>query len=93
MQDKPFKNQMPSTSLNHGPPTEKFPKFQRISNCILGRSQMFFLELEINGIGGAFDSAKYHKRQRRKRQSVTAKQEKSQTPKFVQVRLGLVRLS
>jgi len=29
---------------------------------------------------GAFDSAKNHKRQRRKRQSVTAKREKSQTP-------------
>ena len=42
---------------------------------------------------GAFDSAKNHKRQRRKRQSVTAKREKSQTPKFVQVRLGQVRLS
>ena len=33
--------------------------------------------------GGAFDSAKSHKRQRRKRQSVTAKREKSQTLKFV----------
>jgi len=33
--------------------------------------------------GEAFDSAKNHKRQRRKRQSVTAKREKSQTPKFV----------
>jgi len=32
---------------------------------------------------GAFDSAKNHNRQRRKRQSVTAKREKSQTPKFV----------
>jgi len=32
---------------------------------------------------GAFDSAKNHKRQRRKRQSVTTKREKSQTPKFV----------
>jgi len=32
---------------------------------------------------GAFDSAKNHKRQSRKRQSVTAKREKSQTPKFV----------
>jgi len=32
---------------------------------------------------GAFDSAKNHKRQRRKRQSVSAKREKSQTPKFV----------
>ena len=31
----------------------------------------------------AFDSAKNHKRQRRKRQSVTAKREKSLTPKFV----------
>jgi len=34
-------------------------------------------------IGGVFDSVKKHKRQRRKRQSVTAKREKSQTPKFV----------
>jgi len=32
-------------------------------------------------------------RQRRNRQSVTAKREKSQTPKFVLVRLGQVRLS
>ena len=32
---------------------------------------------------GAFNSAKNHKRQRRKRQSVTAKREKSQTPMFV----------
>jgi len=32
---------------------------------------------------GAFDSAKSHKRQRRKRQSVTAKRKNSQTPKFV----------
>jgi len=32
---------------------------------------------------GAFDSDKNHKRQRRKRQSVTAKREKSQTSKFI----------
>jgi len=32
---------------------------------------------------GAFNNAKHHKRQRRKRQSVTANREKSQTPKFV----------
>jgi len=38
---------------------------------------------------GAYDSAKNHKRQRRKRQSVTAKRGKSQTP----YRLGQVRLS
>jgi len=37
----------------------------------------------ICSLKGAFDSAKNHKRQRRKRQSVTAKREKSQTPKFV----------
>jgi len=42
---------------------------------------------------GAFDSAKNHQRQRRKRQSVTAKRERSQTPKLVEVRLGQVRLS
>jgi len=49
--------------------------------------------LYLNGSeGGAFDSAKNHKRQRRKRQSVTANRAKSQTPKFVYVRLGQVRL-
>jgi len=37
----------------------------------------------LSRVMGAFDSAKIHKRQRRKRQSVTAKREKSQTPKFV----------
>jgi len=41
-----------------------------------------FKEMRLPG-WGAFDSAKNHKRQRRKRQSVTAKREKSQTPKFV----------
>jgi len=41
---------------------------------------------------GPFDSAKNHKHLRRKRQSVTAKREKSQTPKLVKVRLGQVRL-
>ena len=38
---------------------------------------------KFHGLWGAFDSAKNHQRQRRKRQSVTAKREKSQTPKFV----------
>jgi len=41
------------------------------------------LSLEDAPLRGAFDSAKNHKRQRRKRQSVTAKREKSLTPKFV----------
>jgi len=36
-----------------------------------------------NRVGGIRDSAKNHKRQRRKRQSVTTKRGKSQTPKFV----------
>ena len=40
-------------------------------------------QLKLFPFWGAFDSAKNHKRQRRKRQSVTAKPEKSQTPKFV----------
>ena len=43
-------------------------------------------------ITGAIDSAKNHKRQRRKRLSVTAKREKSQTPKLVWVRLSEVQL-
>jgi len=51
---------------------------------------MIFL---VEKMGGAFDSAKNHKRQRRKRQSVTTKREKLQTPKFVYIRLGQVRLS
>jgi len=37
----------------------------------------------LTSVRGAFDSAKNHKRQRHKRQSVTAKREKSQTPEFV----------
>jgi len=44
-----------------------------------------FIDIIIAGSfeRGAFDSAKNHKRKCRKRQSVTAKREKSQTPKFV----------
>jgi len=38
-------------------------------------------------------SAKNHKRQRRKRQSVTAKQEKSQTPKVLTAILTLPNLA
>jgi len=53
-------------------------------NAVLVTVRTFLtLSLEITRKGGAFDSAKNHKRQRRKRQSVTAKREKSQTPKFV----------
>jgi len=44
-------------------------------------------------VGGAFDSAKNHKRQRRKRQSVTAKREKSQTPKVLTAILTLPNLT
>jgi len=42
----------------------------------------FFIGQHLNA-AGAFDSAKNHKRKRRKRQSVTAKRKMSQTPKFV----------
>jgi len=38
-------------------------------------------------------SAKNHKRQRRKRQSVTAKQEESQTPKVLTAMLTLPNLT
>ena len=38
-------------------------------------------------------SAKKHKRQRRKRQSVTAKREKSQTPKVLTAILTLLNLA
>ena len=41
----------------------------------------------------AVKSAKKHKRQRRKRQSVTAKREKSQTPKFLTATLTLPNLT
>jgi len=44
---------------------------------------LFYVAFACCGQGGAFDSAKNHKRQHRKRQSVTAKREKSQTPKFL----------
>jgi len=37
----------------------------------------------VGEVREAFNGAKNHKRQRRKGQSVTAKREKSQTPKFV----------
>ena len=43
----------------------------------------FYLRATRGKFQWEFDSAKNHKRQRRKRQSVTAKLEKSQTPKFV----------
>jgi len=47
------------------------------------REEFTLQSLDRSTLRGAFDSAKNHKRQRRKRQSVTAKREKSQTPKFV----------
>ena len=46
---------------------------------------------ENNGV--AVKSAKNHKRQRRKRQSVTAKREKSQTPKVLTAILTLPNLT
>ena len=49
-------------------------------NIFFLNARVFYLIVKSRG---AFDSAKNHKRQRRKRQSVTAKREKSQTPNFV----------
>ena len=55
----------------------KYSMIQKVKNTGEKNAQQDFF------YRGAFDSAKNHKRQRRKRQSVTAKREKSQTPKFV----------
>jgi len=56
---------------------------KKFSPICLGAISQYFIVQRRKNIRGAFDSAKDHKRQRRKRQSVTAKREKSQTPKFV----------
>jgi len=55
--------------------TQRFMKV-RFSTCELHPGSNLYNS-------GAFDCAKNHKRQRRKRQSVTTKREKSQTPKSV----------
>jgi len=63
-----------------------YMKHVELIRDLLSLVKAYFLPLKsykILNIRGAFDSAKSHKRQRRKRQSVTAKREKSQTPKFV----------
>jgi len=49
--------------------------------------------LQSTGRRVAVISAKNHKRQRRKRQSVTAKREKSQTPKVLTAILTLPNLT
>jgi len=55
-----------------------------LSTCLASQNQTLRWLAEFGcRVRGALDSAKNHKRQRRKRQSVTAKREKSQTPKFV----------
>ena len=63
------------------------PRF--FASCSLYVVQDIFNTFDMLHAMGAFDSAKNHKRQSRKRQSVTAKRGKSQTPKFVKVRSGL----
>ena len=56
----------------------------RVTSTLPGLNEIqLLLRTKMLHNRGAFDSAKNHKRQRRKRQSVTAKREKSQTPKFV----------
>jgi len=54
-----------------GKPNEAQGTFERVETYLYGCVLL---------IRGAFYSAKNHKRQRRKRQSVTAIREKSQTP-------------
>jgi len=64
---------------------------KRYQACILRRSNIPWLA--TRGMRVAFISAKNHKRQRRKRQSVTAKQEKSQTQKVLTAILTLPNLT
>jgi len=54
-------------------------RYQSLGYVRLGYVRLVYVKLW----GGAFDSAKNHKHRRHKRQSVTAKREKSQKPKFV----------
>jgi len=54
---------------------------------------LFLFFYEDNNRGVAVISGKNHKRQRRKRESVTAKREKSQTPKFLTAILTLPNLT
>ena len=56
-------------------------------------SEVFILLLSCVPSRVAVIGAKNHKRQRRKRQSVTAKQEKSQTPKVLTAILTLPNLT
>jgi len=62
-------------------------EFKKIGNavnlngeCFLQRDVDFIAKVPTLNLWVAVISAKNHKRQRRKRQSVTAKREKSQTP-------------
>jgi len=65
------------------PVRRSLPARPEPDNTSLTDGTFRFVILHGKNERGAFDSAKNHKRQRRKRQSVTAKREKSQTPKFV----------
>ena len=60
---------------------KKYRKWLKIQSVMIAEFGPPFFSCTL--IRGAFDSAKNHTRQRCKRQSVTAKREKSQTPKFV----------
>jgi len=53
----------------------------------------YYIPVIFNICWVAVISAKNHKRQRRKRQSVTAKREESQTPKFLTAILTLPNLT
>jgi len=68
-------------------------KFFQISDLTLVASEFKILFLWRIFERIAVISAKNHKRQRRKRQSVTAKREKSQTPKFLTATLTLPNLT
>jgi len=58
-------------------------KSAKFTDSMTPQATLNSISERVADLGGAFDSAKNHKRQCRKRQSITAKREKSQTPNFV----------
>jgi len=70
------------------PPHHRLPHWQmamnsQTINVSVSSTSLICISMVYKPKRGAFDRAKNHKRQRRKRQSATAKREKLQTPKFV----------
>jgi len=68
-------------------------RWQFLNLAFVGAAHDFYRTKMLNVSWVAVISAKSHKRQRRKRQSVTAKREKSQTPQVLTAILTLPNLT